>query len=70
MRSFDDLLADAVAMHRGCVCPGQVLGVRMAMLGCQLLGIDEPTGARLILPIKLPQNGDTCNLCLTLYDKI
>jgi len=27
-------------------------------------------GARLILPIKLPQNGDTCNLCLTLYDKI
>jgi len=28
------------------------------------------TGARLILPIKLPQNGDTCNLCLTLYDKI
>ena len=43
MRSFDELLIDAAAMHRGCVCPGQVLGVRMAMLGCRLLGIDEPT---------------------------
>ncbi|PIV21607.1 MAG: formylmethanofuran dehydrogenase [Deltaproteobacteria bacterium CG03_land_8_20_14_0_80_45_14] len=53
MRSFDDLLADAVAMHRGCVCPGQVLGVRMAMLGCQLLGIDEPTqGKRLIVYVE------------------
>ena len=27
-------------------------------------------GARLILPIKLPQNGNICNLCLTLYDKM
>lgn len=43
MRSLDELLVDAAAMHRGHVCPGQVLGVRMAMLGCQLLGIDEPT---------------------------
>jgi len=43
MRSFDELLIDAETMHRGCICPGQVLGVRMAMLGCRLLGIDEPT---------------------------
>jgi formylmethanofuran dehydrogenase subunit E len=43
MRSIDELLLDATAMHRGCVCPGQVLGVRMAMLGCELLGIEEPT---------------------------
>jgi len=42
MRTFDELLADASAMHRGRLCPGQVLGVRMAMLACQLLGIDEP----------------------------
>ena len=42
MRPFNELLNDAVAMHRGCLCPGQVLGVRMAMLGCQLLHIDEP----------------------------
>lgn len=54
MRSLDELLADAAAMHRGCLCPGQVLGVRMAMLGCQLLGIDEPThGKRLIVYVEI-----------------
>ncbi len=42
MRSFNELLTDAATMHRGHVCPGQVLGVRMAMLGCKLLGIEEP----------------------------
>jgi formylmethanofuran dehydrogenase subunit E len=42
MRTFDELIADATAMHRGYLCPGQVLGVRMAMLACQLLGINEP----------------------------
>jgi formylmethanofuran dehydrogenase subunit E len=54
MRSFDELLTDAVTMHRGRACPGQVLGVRMAMLGCQLLGIDEPTlGKRLIVYVEI-----------------
>ncbi len=42
MRSFDELIRDAAIMHRGCACPGQVLGVRMAMLGCRLLDIHEP----------------------------
>lgn len=42
MKSFDEYLEMAATMHRGCVCPGQVLGTRMAMLGCQLLGIDPP----------------------------
>jgi len=54
MRSFEELLSDAVTMHRGCACPGQVLGVRMAMLGCRLLGIDEPTqGKRLIVYVEI-----------------
>ena len=54
MRSFDELLMDATTMHRGCACPGQVLGVRMAMLGCQLLGIDNPTqGKRLIIYVEI-----------------
>lgn len=54
MRPFDELLADAAVMHRGCVCPGQVLGVRMAMLGCQRLGIDEPTqDKRLIVYVEI-----------------
>ncbi len=43
MRSFDDLLTDAMMMHRGCACAGQVLGVRMAVLGCKLLCMEEPT---------------------------
>src|SRR4030067_99409 len=54
MRSFDELISDAATMHRGCACPGQVLGVRMAVLGCQLLGIDEPTrGKRLIVYVEI-----------------
>jgi formylmethanofuran dehydrogenase subunit E len=38
---FDELLRDAEIAH-GHLCAGQVLGVRMAMLGCQRLGIAEP----------------------------
>jgi len=54
MRSFDELIGDAVTMHRGCACPGQVLGVRMAMLGCQLLGIEEPAqDKRLIVYVEI-----------------
>ncbi len=54
MRSFNELLTDAATMHRGHVCPGQVLGVRMAMLGCRLLGIDEPTqDKRLIVYVEI-----------------
>jgi formylmethanofuran dehydrogenase subunit E len=33
----------AEAAH-GHLCAGQILGVRMAMLGCRRLGIDEPRG--------------------------
>ena len=29
----------------GHVCPGQLLGVRMALLGCQLIDVKEPRGA-------------------------
>jgi formylmethanofuran dehydrogenase subunit E len=54
MRAFDELLMDAALMHRGCVCPGQVLGVRMAILGCRLLNIDEPSqNKRLIAYVEI-----------------
>src|SRR3954452_9974491 len=43
MKSFDEFLADAAAAH-GHLCAGQVLGVRMAMLGLEKLGIDDPRG--------------------------
>lgn len=41
MQTFDELLHQAVAFH-GHLCPGQVLGVRMAMAGCRDLRIEEP----------------------------
>ena len=44
MDSFPDLLRQAEIAH-GHLCAGQILGVRLAMLGCRLLGIDDPRGA-------------------------
>ena len=41
---FDMLLAEAEVAH-GHLCAGQVLGVRMAMLGLKRLGIKDPKGA-------------------------
>jgi formylmethanofuran dehydrogenase subunit E len=43
MESLDNLLREAEMAH-GHLCAGQVLGVRMAMLGCRMLGIDDPRG--------------------------
>src|SRR6266849_151552 len=43
MKSLDQYLDDAAKAH-GHLCAGQVLGVRMAMLGMQQLGIDDPQG--------------------------
>jgi len=41
MRLLAEYLALAARSH-GHMCPGQVLGVRMAMLGLKQLGIDDP----------------------------
>ncbi len=41
MHTFEELLAASVAAH-GHLCPGQVVGVRMAILGCRLLGLEAP----------------------------
>ena len=43
MKTLDELLCDAEVAH-GHLCAGQVLGVRLAMLGLELLGIDDPRG--------------------------
>src|ERR1700744_5673217 len=43
MLGLDELLEEAKVAH-GHLCSGQVLGVRMAMLGCQRLGVEEPRG--------------------------
>ncbi len=44
MESFHELLQRAEEAH-GHLCAGQILGVRMAMLACRQLEIDEPRGA-------------------------
>ena len=44
MESIDELLVKAEAAH-GHLCAGQILGVRMALLGLERLGIADPRGA-------------------------
>jgi len=43
VKSFDEYLHDAEQAH-GHLCAGQVLGVRLAMLGLRTLGIEDPHG--------------------------
>src|ERR1700757_1899706 len=43
MSGFDELLEEAKIAH-GHLCAGQILGVRLARLGCARLGIEEPRG--------------------------
>src|SRR6516164_727151 len=43
MKSLDEYLRDAEQAH-GHLCAGQVLGVRLAMLGLEQLGIEDPHG--------------------------
>jgi len=42
------LLAEAGRQH-GHLCPGQVLGVRMAIAGCDRLGIADPTSSKRLI---------------------
>ena len=42
MKHFEELLTSSTEAH-GHLCPGQVVGVRMAMLGCRLIGLNDPT---------------------------
>lgn len=41
MQPFEQLLESSVARH-GHLCAGQIIGVRMAMLGCRLVGVEDP----------------------------
>jgi formylmethanofuran dehydrogenase subunit E len=43
MKTLDEYLVDAEQAH-GHLCAGQVLGVRLAMLGLEKLGIEDPRG--------------------------
>jgi formylmethanofuran dehydrogenase subunit E len=44
MDSFENLLDISTKIH-GHICAGQVIGVRMSMLGLERIGIDDPKGA-------------------------
>jgi formylmethanofuran dehydrogenase subunit E len=44
MQTLDELLDECGQLH-GHMCAGQLLGARMAVLGCRLLSIDDPRGA-------------------------
>lgn len=43
MKSFDEYVAIAEQVH-GHLCAGQILGLRIALYGLRLLGLDDPTG--------------------------
>ena len=45
LKSFDEYVVLAEQAH-GHMCAGQILGLRMAIYGMKLLGLDDPTGAR------------------------
>jgi formylmethanofuran dehydrogenase subunit E len=59
MENFDTLLQGSARAH-GHLCPGQVVGVRMAMLGCRLIGLDEPSRMPQIKKIVVYVEIDRC----------
>ena len=55
MESIDQLLEECGRLH-GHLCAGQLLGVRMSLLGCRLIGIEDPKGVdkkRLIVWVEI-----------------
>jgi len=44
MESLDLLLEECERLH-GHMCAGQLLGARMALLGCREIGVEDPRGA-------------------------
>ena len=59
MQDFETLLKGSAVAH-GHLCPGQVVGVRMAMLGCRLIGLDDPQAQDQIKKIIVYVEMDRC----------
>lgn len=59
MLDFETLLNGSAQAH-GHLCPGQVVGVRMAMLGCELIGLDDPSQMPQIKKIVVYVEIDRC----------
>ena len=59
MQNFETLLRGSAKAH-GHLCPGQVVGVRMAMLGCDLIGLDDSKNMPQIKKIIVYVEMDRC----------
>jgi len=44
-----DALLDEAAAYHGHLCPGQLLGVRLAMLGCRSVGVEQPRSSKKLI---------------------
>jgi formylmethanofuran dehydrogenase subunit E len=42
MQSLNELLKECEVLLHGHICAGQLLGARMAIRGCQMIGINDP----------------------------
>jgi len=59
VKPFDELLYASATAH-GHLCPGQVVGVRMAVLGCRLIGMDDPVNSDQIKKLIVYVEMDRC----------
>ncbi|MFO7558296.1 MAG: FmdE family protein [Desulfobacterales bacterium] len=59
MKDFNTLLQESSLAH-GHLCPGQVVGVRMALLGCRLIGFNEPARSDQIKKLLVYIEMDRC----------
>jgi len=59
LKPFEELLA-ASAKDHGHLCAGQVIGVRMALLGCRLIGLEEPASHEQIRKLIVYVEMDRC----------
>ncbi len=66
MGPFESLLKESARVH-GHLCPGQVIGVRMAMLGCRLIGLNRPTSRDQIKKLIVYVEMDRCTADAVAY---
>ena len=66
MPDFETLLKGSAEVH-GHLCPGQAVGVRMAMLGCRLIGLNEPASRDQIKKLIVYVEMDRCTADAVAY---
>lgn len=58
-KDLETLVKESAQIH-GHLCPGQVIGVRMALLGCRLIGLDDPQSQSQIKKLIVYLEMDRC----------